>query len=81
MRGRERREGPIVCEACGAPIAVCARLDVDKQLWVTPRYDAFVWMSVDRHGRAIFRCGPCVPSSYVILDSNGTDHDEGTPAA
>lgn len=67
-----RLDGPAKCHACGAPIAMVATLDVDGSLWVAPRFEAFLWVSVDAQGRAVFRCGPCAPHAYPVL---ATDDD------
>jgi hypothetical protein len=73
---RARVDGPVACQECGAPIAMAATLDVEGRLWVASRFDAFLWVSVDERGRAIFRCGPCMPNAYPVFDG-GHDDEAG----
>jgi len=72
---RARAPGPVACQECGAPIAMAATLDVEGRLWVAARFDAFLWVSVDARGRAIFRCGPCAPNVYAVFDEAAGGHD------
>jgi hypothetical protein len=78
VRPRARLDGPVVCQECGAPIAVAATLDVEGRLWIAARFDAFLWMSVEG-GRAVFRCGPCMPNAYPVFASEDSGGDDVGP--
>jgi len=63
----DRVEGPIRCVECNEPIAVVASLDVFGRLWVTARFQGYLWVGIDARGRAMFRCGACAPREFLLI--------------
>ena len=53
------------CTVCGANIDVTGQWDDEGRPWALPQ--ASVWVSVDAHGRAAFRCRRCEPRGKPLV--------------